>query len=89
MEKEFDTMEKKYADQYAYIKAKYTARMEESHAMLTATMEDVQATQAKLTTTMEQPMSSFDNFKRHHHHSRSHSSRSSSRSNHGSHHERH
>jgi hypothetical protein len=63
----------------------FTARLEDLHAMLTARMEDSQAT---LTARMEQLMSSFDIFKRHHHHSRSHLSRSSC-SNHGGNHERH
>jgi hypothetical protein len=88
-EKKFDAMDKKYADRYAYIKAKYTTRMEESHSTLTTTREVLQATQAKLTAIMEQLMSTVNNLARQRHRSRSHSSRSSSRYNHGSHHERH
>jgi hypothetical protein len=52
---------------------------------ITIEMED---SQAMLTARMKQLMSSFDNFKRQHHRSRSRSSRSSC-SNHGGNHERH
>jgi hypothetical protein len=60
-------MDKKYADRYASIKAKYIVRWEESRAMLTATMKDSQATHARLDAKMEQLMSSVDNLARQRH----------------------